>query len=940
MPTDLRPGDWVRLGDGQAAQVVDVEAVWGRRTARVFLPERGTMLRVPIENLAEGAAGDPRLSAHFLAYAAAAARIADALERDALLAPLQAPVIPLPHQIYALSRAMSGDRVRYLLADEVGLGKTIEAGLVLRELKMRGLVRRCLVVAPAGLVTQWVQEMRTHFNEEFRLVLPGELSALRRLAGMDEGENAWRLYDHVVCPVDSVKPLDGRRGWTREQVARFNQERHDDLIGAGWDLVIVDEAHRLGGSSARYRLGEALATAAPYMLLLSATPHQGKTEGFRKIMGFLDVEAFPDDGSVSRDRVAPYVIRTEKKHAIDADGKPLFSPRQTQLLPVSWGSAHADQRALYEAVTEYVRTGYNQAIREKRTAVGFLMVLMQRLVTSSSRAIRTSLERRLEVLELPEGQLSLFPEEIGDEWEDLNGQEQLEAILKARIKGLRNERAEVELLLSAARRCEAKGPDAKAETLLAEIQRLQREEGDPAVKVLVFTEFVPTQEMLVTFLEERGFPVIRLNGSMGLDERRKVQAEFAGGAQILVSTEAGGEGLNLQFCHAVVNYDLPWNPMRLEQRIGRVDRIGQTHIVRAMNLTLNETVEERVREVLEEKLARILEEFGVDKLADVLDTTGTDLDFDRLYVDAVISPSEAGAKAEALADEIRRRIREAQQGAALLTSVGPHDPERARQLADHQMPFWIERMTLAYLRSHAHLGASAREDKPGYALHWPDGSRVEHAVFGRDAGDTGAVTLTIEDERVRSLITRLPFVPPGAGIPAVEMPDISDKVSGIWSLWRIALETPERSRQRLLPMFVADDGRILAPSARVVWERLVDSAPASLRFQPNRVAGEEAHRLFDECRLTAEQQGQSVYQELLASHQAYLTRERKKGTYAFEARRKAIERIGLPQVRDRRRGQLEKERREWEQRMEERSRALPSLTAIAFARVARQGELG
>ena len=220
-----------------------------------------------------------------ITYAVAAARIADALTQDVLLAPLEAGVIPLPHQLHALTRAVTGDRVRYLLADEVGLGKTIEAGLIFRELKLRGLVKRVLVVAPKGLVTQWVQEMQTHFGEEFRLLTPSEFSLWRNLTG---AENVWRQFDQVVCPVDSIKPVERRRGWSREKLEAHNQERLGDLIDAGWDLIICDEAHRLGGSTeqvARYRLGKALAEAAPYLLLLSATPHQGKTAGFQRTHG-------------------------------------------------------------------------------------------------------------------------------------------------------------------------------------------------------------------------------------------------------------------------------------------------------------------------------------------------------------------------------------------------------------------------------------------------------------------------------------------------------------------------------------------------------------------------------------------------------------------------------------------------------------------------------
>src|SRR5690606_32498208 len=407
----------------------------------------------------------------------------------------------------------------------------------------------------------------------------------------------------------------------------------EDLLAAGWDLVIVGEAHRLAGSTdqvARYRLGRGLAEAAPYLLLLSATPHQGKSDSFYRLMSLLDPEAFPEVSSVTKERVQPYVIRTEKRHAIDAEGKPLFKPRYTELVPISWKERHRDQRLLYETVTEYVRQGYNKALREKRSYIGFLMILMQRLVASSTRAIRTTLERRLEALEAPSGQLSLLPAISEEDWADLDGQEQLEILLKAPLKALKHERAEVQLLLEAATRCEQKGPDVKAEALLDWIYRLQAEEGDPDLKVLVFTEFVPTQEMLREFLTERGFTVLCLNGSMDLEERKRVQTAFAKDARILISTDAGGEGLNLQFCHVVINYDIPWNPMRLEQRIGRVDRIGQTRTVRAINLVLEDSVEHRVLEVLEEKLKVIFDELGIDKTGDVLDSAQAGKIFDDL----------------------------------------------------------------------------------------------------------------------------------------------------------------------------------------------------------------------------------------------------------------------------------------------------------------------
>ena len=936
----MQVGEWCHsLDHDEPGRIVEIDSLWSQSTCVLWLPRRGATVRVLQDRLSPLQTNGTGLL-HRLSYVSAAARIADALERDALIAPLEGTVIPLPHQLYALQRAMSGERIRYLLADEVGLGKTIEAGLILRELKIRGLVRRILVVAPAGLVTQWVSEMKTHFNEDFRLLLPSQLSALRNVGGLEDADNLWRLHHQVVCPLDSVKPLEARRGWSKEQLTRYNRERFEDLVSAGWDLIIIDEAHRLGGSTeqvARFKLGEALAQAAPYLLLLSATPHQGKSDAFRRLVGFLDVDALPAGDDISREIVAPFVIRTEKRRAIDADGNPLFKPRFTQLVGIEWASGHQEQRALYEAVTEYVRDGYNKAMREKQTAVGFLMILFQRLVTSSTAAIRTALERRLEVLDLPSGQLSLFPEDIAEEWSALDGQEQLDNVLKARLKGLKDERKEVELLLSAARRCEALGPDLKATALLEWIQTLQREENSPLLKVLVFTEFIPSQQMLADFLGQRGFTVVCLNGSLDLDERREVQRRFATDAQVLISTDAGGEGLNLQFCHVVVNYDLPWNPMKIEQRIGRVDRIGQKHVVRALNFVLEDTVEWRIREVLEAKLQKILDEFGVDKLADVLDSEEGDVPFEALFVNAVLSPEDAEKRAEELAAQIRERAEASRSGAQVLSPVETLDPAAAQHVATHQMPFWTERLTLAYLASRQSDGALVTKGEVGYDLRWPDGTEVKAAVFGRAESERpGANCLSLEDQRIRALIKALPVFAPGQPVPAVVVPGISEKVSGTWSLWRVSLQVGDGHRQRLVAVFVASDGRVLVPTARTIWDRLVELGDG-VESASTLVDGEGAAALYRAARQAAEEQGAPLFDELVSNHRGSLERERKKGAYAFAARRRASERIGLPQVRAWRLRQLAEEEGAWRAEMAARDAILPELTCVTMARIEPRG---
>jgi superfamily II DNA or RNA helicase len=915
------------ISHGQPCQVIEAKTLWGETTCRVWLPDRDLVVRVPaskLTSLEESGAG----TADNIVYVASAARVADALTQDVLLAPIESAVIPLPHQIRALSRAIAGDRVRYLLADEVGLGKTIEAGLILRELKLRGLAKRILVVAPKGLVTQWVAEMRTHFNEDFRLLIPSDFSAYRRIAKED---NIWQSHAQVVCPMDSVKPLESRRGWSAKQVAEYNQERFEDLVSAGWDLVIVDEAHRLGGSTdqvARFKLGQGLSEAAPYILLLSATPHQGKTDAFHRLVSLVDDQAFPDVDSVTRDRVQPYVIRTAKRHAITAEGKPLFKPRKTELAPVSWGESHRDQRLLYEAVTEYVRDGYNQAVREKRSYIGFLMILMQRLVVSSTSAIRTTLERRLEALEAPQEQLTLFPLYADDEWADLDGQEQIETLLTTRLKAMKNERAEVNLLLKAATCCIQSGADAKAEALLDWLYRLQAEEGDPELKALVFTEFVPTQQMLQQFLAERGFSVVCLNGSMNMEERKKVQDAFALNTRILISTDAGGEGLNLQFCHVVINYDIPWNPMRLEQRIGRVDRIGQTHVVRAVNFVFEDSVEHRVREVLEEKLAVIFEEFGIDKTGDVLDSAQAGQIFDELYVGAILNPDEVDASVDKVITHLQEQAQETQANSAILGALEDLEPSEAQRLLAHPLPHWVERMTVSYLKAH---GGKAERKGRTWNLIWPDGESLSGVVFSSKEAEQipTARHLTLEDSRIWGLAMRLPRFAPGQPVSIVTIPGISEEVTGLWSLWRIGIATTDWNRHRIMPLFLAEGGQVFTPTARHVWDRLLSVIPDVREY----LDSEEAGKAFDQLSDIAEEQGRVIYDELVQEHHSRLMREREKGEYGFVARRRIIGRIGLPQVREYRIRQMQDEERIWKEELERKAQVYPEMMPLLVIRV-------
>jgi len=566
--------EWAWLPSaGEPVEVLARSELWGREMAEIIVPSTQHRRRVSVAELAD-LSSRRWLDAEVMWRAAATRAVALAADGDPLVA-ARGRVSLLPHQLSTLERALAMDRVRLAICDEVGLGKTITAGAIFSEMKARGRLRRVVVVAPRGVQLQWIAEMAERFGEEFVRVGPEGLP-------VDSGVDPWRVFDQVVCSLDAVKPLRRRSGWSPEQVEAHNAARFRALLDAGWDMVIIDEAHHVAGSSedvARHQLAVELTGVAPNVLLLSATPHSGKSDGFRRFLGLLD-DRFLHGQPVARSTVAPYVVRTEKRQAVDNAGRVLFQPRETSLRVAPYTDREME-RELYEAVTDYVRSGWDAAKRQGRNSAAFLVLLMQRLVSSSTAAILAALEKRSAALGEGGNQLTLFVDR-GEDWAELTGEEQYEMLVNARGPAWATERAELTGLLRVAREAAAGGADAKVRAFFDLLGELRRSERDPNVKVLVFTEFVQTQDMLLGLLEQAGVPAVMINGTMGLAERALAQQAFRDHAQILVSTDAGGEGINLQFAHVVVNWDLPWSPSRLEQRIGRVDRIGQTHTVRAL----------------------------------------------------------------------------------------------------------------------------------------------------------------------------------------------------------------------------------------------------------------------------------------------------------------------------------------------------------------------
>jgi len=653
-------------------------------------------------------------------------------------------------------------------------------------------------------------------------------------------------------------------------------------------------------------------------------------------MTLLDDESFPDEASVSREKVAPYVIRTEKRKSIDADGKPLFKPRQTKMVSVRWEERHYQQKLLYEAVTDYVREGYNLAMQEKQQHFGFLMILMQRLVVSSTRAIRTTLERRLAVLQSDEDTVSRRIDDIAIKETvdiyDMDGEELLGEILQTHVRALRNEACQVEELLAAAVKSEQYGVDAKAEALIDWIYTLQAEENEPELKLLIFTEFVPTQKMLRDFLLERSISVVCLNGSMSMEERELAQNTFRNQARILLSTDAGGEGLNLQFCHVVINYDMPWNPMRIEQRIGRVDRIGQPKTVRALNFVFEDSVEFRVREVLEQKLAVIFTEFGIDKTGDVLDSAQAGEIFEDLFMDVIIDPESVEHAVDQTVSRIRNGIQEIRENSAIYDLSEDLDVHDAALLRDHPLPHWVEKMTTAFLNSH---GGQAIRKKQWWDLRWPDGDIFKKQVFlTRDAEKyRGTTLLNLENNRVRKLALQLPQTAAGEFFPQLCLEGLPAGIKGYWGLFEIRLQVenvrPSKLlrmpllRRKFLPVFISDDGKVFQSTARHIWDTLYTS---ELQVSCQSVGSSAS--IFDDLMAVAEQSGQDLFYALQSEHLDAVAKEGDRARYFFAVRRKAIERVGLIEVRNYRLANLEKEEKEWRQAIETARRIIPEIRPL------------
>ena len=630
-----------------------------------------------------------------------------------------------PHQVSVVHKVISDYPHRFLLCDEVGLGKTIEAGMALKELRARGGAQRVLAIVPPNLVRQWQFEMKTKFNESFSVL---NTNTVRYLANEGFGGNPFTYSDSVLCSANWVA----------------NPQRAKECAAVDWDFIIVDEAHHArshpdGSTTRLYELVRDLAPSQHInrrgMLLLTATPMQMNTHELYSLVELLNPTLFPSPEEFERHRrrvpglsklveglyqhgfplpdqdpsdTAQHVAEwldlgleaarqrladcTHNREALDTLAQELgdkhrltevlirnrksvvggFMPRRAYRWPVD---LTAKERAALQAVEAYVQYGFQMAEGGNDNAIGFVMTTFQKLMGSSIAAVRESLGRRRERVQ-EQNATRQSAEELEDRFD--NDDNASDVVGTNTLVDL-----ELNWLDQAINALDDVEGDSKATVLVDRLATIFQDTPDE--KIIIFTQFRETQRHLEERLSARGWGVNLFHGQLSTQGKDAAVAQFrdASGPQVLISTEAGGEGRNLQFAHLLVNYDLPWNPMKVEQRIGRIDRIGQDHPISIFNLWVNDTVEARVLEVLEQRI-RVFEE-TVGGLDPILGDTENDI---RRIMRTV------SADRDAALDELGRRVEEEMRNAReagellgdFIMDTKSYRKEIAERLAGQQSP--------------------------------------------------------------------------------------------------------------------------------------------------------------------------------------------------------------------------------------------------------------
>lgn len=549
-------------------------------------------------------------------------------------------VIPLPHQIEAVySRMLQSSSIRYLLADDPGAGKTIMSGMLIKELKARESVQRILILVPPLVLRQWQEEMAEKFQESFKII---------NRAVLNEYGTSNPFIENDCCLASIY--------WsTRDEIKEL-------ILEAQFDLVIVDEAHKMAAYSygkvkkkttktRLYHLGEKLLAKTEHCLLLTATPHKGDAENFRLLMKLIEPDLFQQasKNETLRDKTNPFIIRRLKESMVNFDGTPIFPKRTTKTVQYDLTDPELE---LYNAVTEYVQTHFNRALNAGKNSTAFAMMLLQRRLSSSIEAIHRSLGRRYKKLLAILDQTEVERKKYAQKFEKLYESNLLEDVTDASdvierklelavdnvdIDMLKEEIAELKKILIMTTSLKKYGLEKKyveLEEMLFGMDGLIY----TGEKILIFTESVDTLNYLEEKINTRVEKIAKIVGKFSMDERRNQVELFRHHAQVMLATDAGGESINLQFCNQMINYDIPWNPNRLEQRMGRIHRIGQKNEVFIFNLVATNTREGYVMSRLLTKLDAMKEDLGNDLVYNFMgDLLDGDINLADLMKEAILS---------------------------------------------------------------------------------------------------------------------------------------------------------------------------------------------------------------------------------------------------------------------------------------------------------------
>ena len=608
----------VRLADGTPDEAI------------LSLEEANTVFGQTVEVPAKASTADAERARLLIE----SARIRLAYTHDRQFAVSLSGIRTLPHQIEAVYlKMLPQPRLRFLLADDPGAGKTIMAGLLIKELKLRQAIERVLILCPAPLTIQWQDELLRWFGEPFDIIF----------SAVDQQQlvNPWQRCSQIIASLDYAKQDDVRE--------RVWQQR--------WDLLVIDEAHKCSAytkhsasrgdeaeKTKRYQLAERLTALADHVLMLTATPHHGDDDRFAHFIRLLDRDIFPEphrlaerSGEIRRDILrlgpdCPWALRRLKEDLKDIHGRRLFPDRHAHTVTFKLNREEYD---LYKAVTAFINRFLPQASGRKKASVALARTVLQRRLASSTYAICESIRRRLErqenllkeLEELPPAQRARrlaqlqgrLPDAEQDE-DDLDDEtrDRLvdEVTAAVELDQLRAEIAALRDLLAQARRVREHATDSKLASLKECLEKAEFHElADGRGKLLVFTEHRDTLIYLYEHLQRWGYSICHIHGGMNPHDRKRAQEQFRTASQVCVATEAAGEGINLQFCHLMINYDLPWNPTRLEQRLGRIHRIGQERECHVFNFVASDS--EEGQPIIEGRiLHRLLEK--MDQMRDIL----------------------------------------------------------------------------------------------------------------------------------------------------------------------------------------------------------------------------------------------------------------------------------------------------------------------------------